>query len=144
MITRRWIPDAKETSQVVLAQQAHALVLALVLVVCVGLAGGAIMPTQLSPLGLASAIGSGALYYAGRTGSTSARCATFRLRTRPCRSISIPIVGVSAGAILLGERLDPLQWVGAIVVLGAVLAILRRPTAAPAATGSEATTPATT
>ena len=29
VITRRWIPDAKETSQVILAQQAHALVLAL-------------------------------------------------------------------------------------------------------------------
>ena len=41
VITRRWIPDAKETSQVVLAQQGHALALALGLVVVVGLVGGA-------------------------------------------------------------------------------------------------------
>ena len=55
VITRRWIPDAKETSQVVLAQQAHALALSIVLVIIVGLAGGAIRPTSLTPLGLASA-----------------------------------------------------------------------------------------
>ena len=32
----------------------------------------------------------------------------------------IPIVGVAAGAILLGERLDPRQWIGAVIVLGAI------------------------
>ena len=65
VVTRRWIPDAKETSQVVLSQQAHALVLAIGLVLVVGLAGGQVVPTALTPLGLASAIGSGVLYYAG-------------------------------------------------------------------------------
>ncbi len=65
VVTRRWIPDAKETSQVVLSQQAHALVLAIGLVLVVGLAGGQIVPTAMTPLGLASAIGSGVLYYAG-------------------------------------------------------------------------------
>src|SRR4249920_1893834 len=40
VVTRRWIPDAKETSQVILSQQAHAFVLALGLVLVVGLAGG--------------------------------------------------------------------------------------------------------
>ena len=59
VVTRRWIPDAKETSQVVLSQQAHALVLAIGLVLVVGLAGGQVVPTALTPLGLASAIGSG-------------------------------------------------------------------------------------
>ena len=42
----------------------------------------------------------------------------------------IPIVGVTAGALLLGERLDLQQWIGAVIVLGAVLAILRLPSAA--------------
>ena len=46
VVTRRWIPDAKETSQVVLSQQAHALVLAIGLVLVVGLAGGQVVPTQ--------------------------------------------------------------------------------------------------
>ena len=130
VITRRFIPDAQETSQVIMAQQAHALVLALILVVIVGLLGGAIVPTSLTPLGLASAVASGALYYAGaywfylgalRHVPASYAAVSFYL---------IPIIGVAAGAVLLGERLDPRQWVGAAMVLGAILAILRLPGAA--------------
>jgi len=131
--TRRWIPDAKETTQVIVAQQAHALVLALVLVVVVGLVGGVILPTALTPLGMASAIGSGVLYYAGaywfylgalRDVPASFAAVSFYL---------IPIVGVTAGALLLGERLDPRQWIGAIVVLASVLAIARLPSSLPEA-----------
>ena len=130
VVTRRWIPDARETSQVILSQQAHALVLAIGLVLVVGLAGGGIVPTALTPLGLASAVGSGALYYAGaywfylgalRHVPASYAALSFYL---------IPIVGVAAGAILLGERLDPRQWIGAVIVLAAILAILRQPSAA--------------
>ena len=133
VITRRWIPDAKETSQVVLAQQGHALALALGLVVVVGLVGGAIVPLSLTPLGLVSALGSGVLYYAAaywfylgalRHVPASVAALSFYL---------IPIVGVAASALLLGERLDPRQWVGALMVLGAVLAILRQPSVEPAA-----------
>jgi probable blue pigment (indigoidine) exporter len=133
VIARRWIPDAEETSQVVLAQQAHALGLALVLVVAVGLAGGQVVPTLLTPLGLASAVGSGVLYYAGaywfylgalRNVPASFAAVSFYL---------IPIVGVAAGTVFLGERLDPRQWVGVIVVLSAVLAIARRPSLEPVA-----------
>jgi drug/metabolite transporter (DMT)-like permease len=129
VLARRWIPDAEETTQVILAQQAHALLLAIGLVVLVGLVGGAIVPSALTPLGLASAIGSGVLYYAGaywfylgalRHVPASFAALSFYL---------IPIVGVTAGALLLGERLDPRQWVGAFIVLGAILAILRLPSA---------------
>jgi probable blue pigment (indigoidine) exporter len=56
VVTRRWIPDAKETSQVILAQQGHALLLALGLVIVVGLAGGQIVPSALTPLAFASAV----------------------------------------------------------------------------------------
>ncbi len=126
VITRRLIPDAEETSQVVLAQQGHALVLALGLVVIAGLAGGAIVPASLTPLGLASAIGSGVLYYAGaywfylgalRHVPASLAAVSFYL---------IPIVGLAASALLLGERLDLRQWVGTIIVLAAVLTIARQ------------------
>ena len=129
VVTRRWIPNARETSKVILAQQAHALALALGLVVVIGLAGGAVVPTSLTPLGLASAIGSGALYYAGaywfylgalRHVPASFAAVSFYL---------IPIVGVAASAVLLGERLDPRQWLGAVIVLGAILAIIRQPSA---------------
>jgi probable blue pigment (indigoidine) exporter len=139
VITRRWIPDARETSQVILAQQGHALLLlALILVVIVGIAGGAIVPASLTPLGLASAIGSGALYYAGaywfylgalRRVPASFAAASFYL---------IPIVGIAASAVLLGERLDPRQWVGAVIVLAAVLAIIRQPSSVPRETPREA------
>jgi probable blue pigment (indigoidine) exporter len=130
VITRRWIPDAKETSQVVLAQQAHALVFAIVRVVIVGLVGGTVVPAALTPLGIASAIGSGALYYAGaywfylgalRHVPASFAAVSFYL---------IPIVGVAGGAVLLGERLDLRQWIGAIIVLAALAAIIRQPAAA--------------
>jgi drug/metabolite transporter (DMT)-like permease len=129
VVTRRWIPDAKETSQVVLSQQAHALVLAIGLVLVVGLAGGQVVPTSVTPLALGSAIGSGVLYYAGaywfylgalRHVPASFAAVSFYL---------IPIVGVAAGALLLGERLDPRQWIGAVIVLGAILAIVRQPIA---------------
>ena len=121
----------------ILAQQAHALVLALGLVLVVGLAGGQVVPTALTPLGLASAVGSGALYYAGaywfylgalRHVPASYAAVSFYL---------IPIVGVAAGALLLGERLDPRQWVGAVIVLAAILAILRQPSAARAGVGGD-------
>ena len=140
VITRRWIPGARETSQVILAQQAHALALALGLVVVAGLVGGAILPPSLTPLGLASAVGSGALYYAGaywfylgalRHVPASYAALSFYL---------IPIVGVTAGALLLGDRLDPRQWVGAVIVLAALLAILRQPSVQPAATSAEVLT----
>jgi drug/metabolite transporter (DMT)-like permease len=129
VVTRRWIPGAKETSQVILSQQAHALILSIGLVLVVGLAGGQIVPTSLTPLGVASAMGSGVLYYAGaywfylgalRHVPASYAALSFYL---------IPIVGVVAGAVLLGERLDPRQWIGAVIVLGAILAIIRRPSA---------------
>jgi drug/metabolite transporter (DMT)-like permease len=45
----------------------------------------------------------------------------------------IPIVGIGAGALLLGERLGAVQWVGAIIVLVSVIGILTRSTPAPAA-----------
>lgn len=140
VVTRRWIPGARETAQVVVAQQAHALALALVLVVVVALAGGSMVPASLTPLAIASAVGSGVLYYAGaywfylgalRHVPASLAALSFYL---------IPIVGVAAGALLLGERLDPRQLAGAAVVLCALLAILRLPSVAPEESPVEATT----
>jgi probable blue pigment (indigoidine) exporter len=129
VIARRFIPDAKETSQVVLAQQAHGLGVALVLVVVAGAAGGAIAPNSLTPLGLASALGSGVLYYAGAYWLYLGALRRVRASVAAVSFYLIPIVGVTAGAVLLGERLDPRQWVGAVIVLAAVFAIWRLDTA---------------
>ena len=87
VVTRRWIPDAKETSQVILSQQAHALVLAIGLVLVVGLAGGqdradgadAARARQRRRLRASSTT-------PAPTGSTSAPCAMSRPRTRRSRS----------------------------------------------------------
>ena len=118
--TRRFIPDAKETSQVALSQQAHALALAIPALVVVVLAGGEIAPTTLSPIGLASAIGSGVLYYAA---AYWFYLGALRNVPAPLAAVSfylIPIIGVAAGAILLRERLLLHQWIGAALVLSAV------------------------
>ena len=126
VMTRRTIPDARETSQVVLAQQAYGLLFALLLVGTFAVLGQPVAPTGLTPLGVASALASGVLYYAGaywlylgalRRVPASIAAGSFYL---------IPIVGVAAGAVVLGERLSAIQWIGAVVVLAAVLGILVR------------------
>ncbi len=128
VITRRYIPDARETSQVVLSQQAYAFALALVLVTIAAVVGGSPLPAAISALGLVSALLSGVLYYAAaywlylgalRRVPASIAAGSFYL---------IPIVGVTAGTLMLGERLGPGQWLGAVIVLAAVLGILLRST----------------
>lgn len=126
VVTRRFIPDAKETSQVIVSQQAHALVLAIGLVLVVGIAGGQVVLTALTPLGLASAISSGALYYAGAYWFYLGALRNVRASSAAVSFYLIPVVGVAAGAILLGERLDTRQWMGAVIVLAAIIGIFRQ------------------
>jgi probable blue pigment (indigoidine) exporter len=133
VITRRWLPSADSTAQVVVAQQAHALGLAFVLVSAVWVLGGAMVPTNLSSTAWVSALGSGVLYYglaywlyltALRDAPASIAAASFYL---------IPVFGVAGGFLLLGERFEPTQWVGVAIVLVAIGLILGR-TSAPAVT----------
>jgi O-acetylserine/cysteine efflux transporter len=77
--------------------------------------------------GAISAIVSGALYY---TGAYWLYLGALRRVPASLAAVSfylIPIVGVTAGALLLGERLGPTQWVGVFVVLAAVWGVVRRP-----------------
>ena len=131
VITRRWLPTADSTAQVVAAQQAHALTLAFVLVAAAWIVGGAGVPIAVSPTGWASAIGSGVLYYGLaywfyltglRRAPASLAAASFYL---------IPIFGVAGALLLLGERLVPGQWLGVAVVLAATALILRQTTELP-------------
>jgi drug/metabolite transporter (DMT)-like permease len=121
VVTRRLIPGARETGQVVLAQQAHALVFVLLAVVAAMLLGAGPIPSQVGPIALASAAVSGALYYAG---AYWFYLGALRRVPASLASVSyylIPVVGIAASALVLGERLDPRQWVGVIVVLTAVV-----------------------
>jgi drug/metabolite transporter (DMT)-like permease len=116
---------------VVAAQQAWALLFALVLLGGAAAAGQAVMPPVISAGGAASTIASGLVYYGLaywlyltglRHVPASIAAVSFYL---------IPVFGVAA-ASLVGERLDPAQWVGAIVVVGAVAAIGVRSATEPA------------
>ena len=139
--TRRWLATADSTTQVVAAQQAHALAFALFLVAAVWLIGAPVWPASpsVSLAAITSAIVSGVLYYglaywfylsALRHVPASLAAVSFYL---------IPIFGVAAAFLLLGERLDLAQWLGAATVLAATYLILRRtpdPSAARSAGGS--------
>lgn len=124
--TRRWIGTPDSTAPVVVAQQANALGVVLVVVLLLWLTGGPIVPNAVSLTGWASAIVSGVLYYglaywlylsALRNVPASFAAATFYL---------VPVFGVAASFLFLGERLDAGQWFGVAVVSVAVVAILRR------------------
>jgi drug/metabolite transporter (DMT)-like permease len=124
IIARRWIGTADSTVRVVAVQQAYALALAVVLFSLVALPSGRAAP-PVSPLGWASAIASGLLYYAAaywfyltglRAAPAFVAAAAFYL---------IPVFGVAASFVLLGDRFDQRQWLGMVVVILAVVALAR-------------------
>jgi drug/metabolite transporter (DMT)-like permease len=122
IVARRFVGASDSTAQVVLAQQAYALGFAAVVGVAAALLGGA-NETTVTTLGLASAVASGVLYYAAaywfylsalRTVPASLAASSFYL---------IPVFGVAAGSLLLGDRLEPVQWIGVGIVAVAVVLI---------------------
>ena len=122
IVARRFVGASDSTAQVVLAQQAYALGFAAAVGIAAALLGGA-NGTAITPLGLASAVGSGVLYYAAaywfylsalRTVPASLAASSFYL---------IPVFGVTAGSLLLGDRLEPVQWIGVGIVAVAVVLI---------------------
>ena len=133
IVTRRWIGTADSTAPVVAAQQAHALGVAVLVVGGLWIAGGAVRPDSISASAWASAIGSGVLYYALaywlylsalRNVPASLAAASFYL---------VPVFGITASFLLLGESLQVGQWLGIGVVAMAVIGILRQTAAQPAA-----------
>lgn len=126
VVTRRWIGTSDAAAPVVVAQQAHALGFGVVAAAILWLVGGAVRPDGVTAIGWASAAGSGVLYYglaywlylsALRNVPASFAAASFYL---------VPVFGLAASFLLLGERLAPGQWVGVAVVSVAVVVILRR------------------
>jgi drug/metabolite transporter (DMT)-like permease len=100
--------------------------MAFVLVAAAWILGGAVLPVAVSPTGWGSAIASGVLYYGLaywlyltglRNVPASIAAASFYL---------IPVFGVAGGFLLLGERMEPTQWVGAAIVFGAIAIIVGR------------------
>lgn len=134
--TRRWLLGSDSTFGVVLAQQVHALGLAVVVLVALAAAGQPVLPQGLTAAGLASAVGSGLLYYAFAYSFYLSALRTVRASIAASSFYLVPVFGL-VGGWLIGERLLPLQWLGAIVVVASVLLITVR-----AARPSEAEVPA--
>jgi drug/metabolite transporter (DMT)-like permease len=137
---RSWLPRTSDsTLGVVLAQQLYALGLA-VLVLGGLIAGRWIaIPERLSVTGVLSAAASGLLYYAFaylfylsalRRVQASIAAASFYL---------IPVFGL-AGGWLIGEALELVQWLGALLVVASVAVVTVR-SARPAAEDLDGTTP---
>jgi probable blue pigment (indigoidine) exporter len=123
IVARRFVHVADSTAQVVLTQQAYGLGFAVLLAAAAAAFGGTILPAAVTPIGLASAVSSGVLYYAAaywlylgalREVPASVASASFYL---------IPVFGVGAGFVFLNERLDATQSIGAAIVVGSVIAI---------------------
>jgi drug/metabolite transporter (DMT)-like permease len=128
VVTRRWIAVSDSTAQVVTAQQAYALGFVIVVLIGTAVVGGGIELVSVSPVAWAGALGSGVLYYAAaywfyltalRVVPASFAAVSFYL---------IPVFGVAGAFVVLGERLEPRQWLGAAIVLLAVVAVSRLPT----------------
>jgi drug/metabolite transporter (DMT)-like permease len=129
VIARRFVATSDSTAQVVIAQQTYALGFAAVVALAAVLVGG-VRWSGVSTTAILSAVGSGLLYYAAaywfylsalRSVSASLAATAFYL---------IPVFGVAASLVLLGERLDLSQWVGIGVVALAVVSIVRLPASA--------------
>jgi drug/metabolite transporter (DMT)-like permease len=125
IVARRWLGTADGTAGVVAIQQLYALGFALIVVAAVWVAGGAVRPENVSVAGWVSALTSGVLYYGVaywlylsglRLVPASFAATSFYL---------VPVFGLAAAFVLLGERLELHQWLGAGIAIVAVFAILR-------------------
>ncbi|MCI0347306.1 MAG: DMT family transporter [Chloroflexi bacterium] len=129
VVCRRFIPASDGTAPVVLAQQAHALLFIVPVVGAFGLAGGEVGLASMTTAGLASGILSGVLYYAAAYWLYLSALRDVPASIASTAFYLIPVFGLAGANVVLGERLEPQQWLGAALILTALLTILRRPTA---------------
>ena len=121
VLSSRYLIEATTVS-VVFVQQVTALLFALVLLV-----GSFVLSDPASLAGISatawlSAVAAGALYYgvafwfylAGLRAVTASVAGMF--------INLVPVFGITASYVVLGERLSPRQWTGAIVVIAAIAA----------------------
>jgi drug/metabolite transporter (DMT)-like permease len=128
VLTRRLLLD-DGSLVVVLGQQVLSFVLVLIALVVGGITGwfATSIPSDAATLGLSAA--SGVVYYA-----LAYVCYVAALRQVPAAVAAsvlplIPVWGLAA-AFLVGDRLAPAQWLGAVIVGTAVLAVAMSPAVA--------------
>jgi drug/metabolite transporter (DMT)-like permease len=137
VIARRWVGASDSTAQVVLAQQTYALAFAIA-VVLAAVSVGDLRWSGISPTGLFSAVGSGLLYYAAAYWFYLSALRRVPASLAATAFYLIPVFGLGASFALLGDRLEPGQWIGVGIVVVAVVSIIRLPTHASGAAVSAA------
>lgn len=119
VLSRRWMID-ESSLRVVIYQQTAALAFALILLSAVVLAGGIPRLSGISAGSWVSAIVSGWLYY----GIAFWLYLTGLQRTPASVAGQyinlIPVFGIAASSLFLDEQLSARQWVGAVIIVGAV------------------------
>jgi drug/metabolite transporter (DMT)-like permease len=126
IVVRRSIATSDSTAQVVLSQQVHALLLLLGVVGVLAATGHGTGFERVTAAGLASAIGSGIVYFA-----IAYWCYLTALRRLPASIAAasfylVPVFGVVGGFAFLGDSLSSTQWLGVAAAALAVAAILGR------------------
>ena len=145
VLARRRLGEAASTIRVVLGQQAWALGLAIVLwlgAIALG-APARLVPVAAGPdadlaapapavilAGISAeawlgAVVSGVVYYALAYGFYLAALRHVPASLAASAFYLIPVFGLAGAWLLLGERLDPAQWLGAAIVLAGVVGIAR-------------------
>jgi drug/metabolite transporter (DMT)-like permease len=119
VICRKVLADDAALS-VVLVQQAAALVLAVVLFTVAQVVRPQPVLDSVSGWGWASAVVSGALYYAIAFGLYLAGLRRVSASVAAMFLMLIPVFGVATGYLMLAEHLSGRQWFGAGLVLAAV------------------------
>jgi probable blue pigment (indigoidine) exporter len=127
VIARRFVMTSDSTAQVVIAQQAHALAFAIVVACAAALLGGPLLPAAPSAAALVSALASGVLYYAAAYWFYLTALRVVPASVASTAFYLIPAFGLAAGNLLLGDRLQPTQWIGVAIVVLAILLIGRLP-----------------
>jgi probable blue pigment (indigoidine) exporter len=117
--TRRWLPGVDSTLGVVVAQQAHALGFAGIVLLASAAGGVAVLPATLTAAGIVSTVLSGLIYYGLAYAFYLSGLRWVPASVAAVSFYLIPVFGVGA-ATLLGDRLAPAQWIGAAVVVIAV------------------------
>jgi probable blue pigment (indigoidine) exporter len=124
VITKKWM-ISESTLQVVALQQVSALTFAVLLLGVSAAAGYQATSLSFSAEAWLSALASGALYYAAAfwlylTGLRRINAATAGLYIN-----LIPVFGIAASYVLLGERLSARQWLGAILIVTTMFVVIR-------------------
>ena len=131
VLTRRWLLGTDATFGVALAQQLYALAFSAIVLIGLLAAGQPMLPAGITTAGALSAVVSGLLYYAFAYSFYISALRRVRASIAAASFYLIPVFGL-AGAWVTGERLEPMQWLGAAIVIGAVAWITMRAGQAPA------------